>query len=38
MSKVGTWHGYGARLCIRLMLKILKEMKGLTCIYTFLGT
>jgi hypothetical protein len=33
-----TWQGYGARLCLRLMLNKLKEMKDLTFIYTFLGT
>jgi len=30
--------GYGARLCLKLMLNKLKEMKGLICIYTPLGT
>jgi hypothetical protein len=29
---------YGVRLCLRLVLNILKEMKGLTFIYTRLGT
>jgi hypothetical protein len=29
-----TWQDYGARLCLRLMLNKLKEMKGLTFIYT----
>jgi hypothetical protein len=29
--------GYGARLCLRLMLNILKEMKGFISIYTLLG-
>jgi hypothetical protein len=33
-----TWQGYGVRLCLRLMLNILKEMKGLTSIYIPLGT
>ncbi len=32
------WKGYGARLWLKLMLNILKEMKGLTPIYTPLGT
>ncbi len=29
---------YGARLCLRLVFNILKEMRGLTSIYTPLGT
>jgi hypothetical protein len=33
-----TWHGYDARLCLKLMLNILKEMKGPIPIYTALGT
>jgi hypothetical protein len=33
-----TWQGYGARLCLGLMLNKLKEMKGSTSIYTPLGT
>jgi hypothetical protein len=32
------WKGYGTRLCIRLMLNKLKEMKGLIPIYTPLVT
>jgi hypothetical protein len=36
MKKI--WQGYGARLCLRLMLNRLKEMKGHTPIYIFLGT
>jgi hypothetical protein len=32
------WQGYGARLCLRLMLNILKEMKVPTPICTPLGT
>jgi hypothetical protein len=32
-----TWEGYGARLCLRLMLNKLKEMKGPISIYTPLG-
>jgi hypothetical protein len=38
MNKKRTWRGYGARLCLRLMLNRLKEMKGLISIYTPLGT
>jgi hypothetical protein len=33
-----TWQGYGVRLCLRQMLNKLKEMKGLTSIYTPLRT
>jgi hypothetical protein len=33
-----TWQGYGPRSCIRLMLNILKEMKGFTSMYIPLGT
>jgi hypothetical protein len=33
-----TWQGYGAKSCLRLMLNILKEMKGLISIYTPLET
>jgi hypothetical protein len=33
-----TWQGYGAKLCLKLMLNILKEMKGHTFIYTPLET
>jgi hypothetical protein len=29
-----TWQGYGVRSCLKLMLNILKKMKGLTYIYT----
>ncbi len=31
-----TWQGYGAKLCLRLMLNKLKEMKGPTSIYMHL--
>jgi hypothetical protein len=31
------WQGYGARLCIRLVLNRLKKMKGHASIYTPLG-
>jgi hypothetical protein len=30
--------GYGAKLCLRLMLNKLKKMKGPNPIYTLLGT
>jgi hypothetical protein len=33
-----TWQGYGARLCLKLMLNKLKEMKGPISIYNLLGT
>jgi hypothetical protein len=33
-----TTQGYGVRLCLRLMLNNLKEMRGPTSIYTILGT
>jgi hypothetical protein len=33
-----TWQGYGVRLCLRLMLNKLKEMRGPISIYTPLGT
>jgi len=29
-----TWYGYDARLCLKLLLNKLKEMKGPTSIYT----
>jgi hypothetical protein len=32
-----TWQGYGAISCLKLMLNKLKEMRGLTSIYTPLG-
>jgi len=38
MNMKRTWQGYGAKLCLRLMLSILKEMKGPTLIYNPLGT
>jgi hypothetical protein len=31
------WQGCGARLCLRLVLNKLKEMKGFIYIYTLLG-
>jgi hypothetical protein len=33
-----TWQGYGGRLCLKLTLNKLKELKGPTPIYTPLGT
>jgi hypothetical protein len=33
-----TWQGYDVKLCLRLMLNKLKEMKGPIPIYTPLGT
>jgi len=33
MNMKRIWQGYGARLCLRLMLNKLKEMKGLIPIY-----
>jgi hypothetical protein len=38
MNMKKTWQGYGAKLCLRLMLKKLKEMRGSTFIYTHVGT
>jgi len=38
MSMKKTWQGCGARLCLRLMLNKLKEMRGPIYIYTLLGT
>jgi len=38
MNMKGTWQGYGAKLCLRLVLNILKEMKGPVPIYTPFGT
>jgi hypothetical protein len=38
MNTKRTWQGHGARSCLRLVLNILKEMKGPTFIYTPLGT
>jgi hypothetical protein len=34
MNMERMWQGYDARLCLRLVLNILKEMKGLALIYT----
>jgi len=33
-----TWQGYGAKLCLRVVLNKLKEMKGPTFISILLGT
>jgi hypothetical protein len=38
MNMKRTWQGYCVRLYLKLMLNILKEMKGFTFIYTPLGT
>jgi hypothetical protein len=38
MNMKKTWQGYDAKLCLKLMLNKLKEMKGPTSIYTPLGT
>jgi hypothetical protein len=38
MNMERTWQGYDARLCLRMVLNKLKEMKGPTSIYTHLGT
>jgi hypothetical protein len=38
MNMKRTWQSNGARLCLRLMLNRLKEMKGPIFIYTPLGT
>jgi hypothetical protein len=37
MKMKRTWQGYDARSCLRLVLNILKEMKGPTFVYTPLG-
>jgi hypothetical protein len=33
-----TWQGYDGRSCLRLALNKLEEMKGLTLVFTPLGT
>jgi hypothetical protein len=38
MNMKKTWQGYGVKLCLRLMLNRLNEMKGPTSIYTPLKT
>jgi hypothetical protein len=38
MNMKNPWQGYGVRSCLRIMLNKLKEMRGSTYIYTFLGT
>jgi hypothetical protein len=38
MNMKRTWQNYDVKSCIRLMLNKLKDMKGLICIYTPLGT
>jgi len=37
MNMKKTWQGYGVRLCLRLVLNIMKKMRGPTSIYTPLG-
>jgi len=37
MNMKKTWQDYGAKSCLKLMLNELKEMRGLTPIYTPLG-
>jgi len=38
MNMRRTWQGYYVKLCLKLMLNKLKEMKGPTFIHTPLGT
>jgi hypothetical protein len=38
MNMEKTWQGYDARLCLRVLLNKLKEMKGPTSIYAPLET
>jgi hypothetical protein len=38
MHMTKTWQDYGARLCLKVVLNKLKEMKGPTFIYTPLWT
>jgi hypothetical protein len=38
MNMKRTWQGYGGRLCLKLVLNRLKEMRGPTFIYTLLYT
>jgi hypothetical protein len=37
MNMKRTWQGYDARLCLKVVLNIMKKMKGTTFIYTPLG-
>jgi len=37
MNMKRTWQGYNARLCFKLVLNILKEIKSITLIYIPLG-
>ncbi len=37
MNMKKTWQGYGVRLCLEVVLKKLKEMRGPTSIYIPLG-
>jgi hypothetical protein len=36
MNKERTWQGYGVRLCLKMVLNKLKEMKGPTPLGTYL--
>jgi hypothetical protein len=38
MNMKRIWQGYGVRLCLKLVLNRLKDMRGPTFIYTPLGT
>jgi hypothetical protein len=38
MNMKRTWQNYGAKLCLKLVLNILKEIKGPIPIYNPLGT
>jgi hypothetical protein len=38
MNMLKTWQNYGVGSCLKLVLNILKEMKGPTPIYIPLGT
>jgi len=38
MNMKKTWQGYDIKLCLRLVLNMLKEMRGHTSIFTPLGT
>jgi hypothetical protein len=38
MNMKRTWQGYGVRSCLKLVLNILKEMRGPTFICTLLQT
>jgi hypothetical protein len=38
MNMKRTWQGYGIKLCFKLVLTKLKEMRGFTFIYIPMGT